>query len=115
MPLTSLLYRMSGQVIPAVAALCRAVTSGIAAHLRQHGCGLSKAGVDERRMHMKHRVVEVGVSVGARPRPQQAFPLGAAQEGHMLHQVGYALLVLLLIYTACRVMPLTINNSIPCV
>ena len=64
-------------------------------------------------MHMKHRVVEVGVSVGARAGPQQAFPLGAAQESDMLHQMGYALLILLLIYTACRVMALTINNHMP--
>ena len=64
-------------------------------------------------MHMEHRVVEVCVSVGARARPQQAFPLGAAQESDMLHQMGYALLILFLIYTACRIMHLTVNNSMP--
>ena len=64
-------------------------------------------------MHVEHCVVKVCVSIGARPCPQQAFPLGAAQESDMLHQVGYTLLILLLIYTACRVMPLTITKRMP--
>ena len=64
-------------------------------------------------MHMEHCVVKIGVCIGARPCPQQALPLGAAQESDMLHQMGDALLVLLLIYTACRVTSLVTNNCMP--
>lgn len=75
--------------------------SGAVAHLGQHRAGLAKGGVDERRMHVKDCVVEVCIGIGAGPCPQQALALGAAQKGHMLHQVRNALLILFLIHTPC--------------
>ena len=68
--------------------------------LREHG--LLRVGVPQRRVHVEHGVVEVRVRVAARARAQQALPLAAAQEGHVLHQVRYALLRWALVHRACQ-------------
>lgn len=73
----------------------------LAPHLWEHGCWVCSPCVCEGRMDMEDCVVKVGVGVGSGSCTQQAFPLSAAQKRHMLHKVGNALLICLLIHTSC--------------
>mmetsp|Transcript_29223 Transcript_29223/g.64663 ORF Transcript_29223/g.64663 Transcript_29223/m.64663 type:complete len:468 (-) Transcript_29223:248-1651(-) len=60
----------------------------------------ARCAIDDGRMHVEHCVVEVCVCIGPGSSTQQVLaPLGA-EEGHVLHQVGNTLLVLLLIHAA---------------
>ncbi len=72
----------------------------ISNHLRQHWC--AGGSIDEGRMHMEDSVMKVGVCIGAGSCAQQTLPFLAAQKCDVLNHVSYALLICLLIDTACK-------------
>ena len=63
---------------------------------------LLRVGIVQGRVHMKHGVMEVRVRVASRAGPQQALPLLAAQERHVLHQMRNTLLIFQLVHRPCR-------------
>mmetsp|Transcript_44355 Transcript_44355/g.141170 ORF Transcript_44355/g.141170 Transcript_44355/m.141170 type:complete len:887 (+) Transcript_44355:1013-3673(+) len=64
-------------------------------HLREHG--LPGGGVPHGGVHVKHRVVKVGVGIAARPSAEELLALLRAEKGHVLDDVRNALLVILLV------------------
>lgn len=52
-------------------------------------------------MDVEYCVVKVRVGIRPRSSAKQAFPFAAAQKCHMLHEVGNALLICILVHTPC--------------
>lgn len=68
--------------------------------LREHRRWFGSTGVHEGRVDVKHCVMEVCVGIGPSSSSKQPLPLAAAQECDMLHKMGNALLIFLLVHAS---------------